>query len=193
MERPALIVVDMLNDFFQEWEPEPRQELVQSINELTDLMRSVDHTVIWVRQEFSPDLSDAFPEMREHGIKMTIKGTPGSQLLPELTVSPADLKVVKKRYSAFFGTDLDFELARTQPDSVIVAGINTHACVRMTAIDAYQRDWKVVLAGDCVASYDREHHDISLKYMDGKIAQVMSNEQIRDALALVSSRRTGTD
>jgi isochorismate hydrolase len=35
---------------------------------------------------------------------------------------------------------------------------------RTAAIDAYRRDWKVVLAADCVDSYDREHHEISLRY-----------------------------
>jgi len=49
---------------------------------------------------------------------------------------------------------------------------------RTTAIDAYQRDWPVVLASDCIDSYDKEHHAISLRYMTGKIASVMSNSQI---------------
>ena len=48
----------------------------------------------------------------------------------------------------------------------------------MTAIDAYQRDLEVVLATDCLASYDEEHARISLSYMDGKIARTMSNEEI---------------
>jgi len=192
MERPALIVVDMLNDYFEEWNQASRAQLTQSINDLADFMRDAGHSIIWVRQEFEPDLSDAFPEMRQRGIHVTIKGTPGSQLLPELHTSLSDMYLVKKRYSAFYGTDLDFELARTQPDSLIIAGINTHACVRTTAIDAYQRDWNVVLAGDCIDSYDREHHDISLKYMDGKIARVMSNNQIRDTLVPGYNRRAAS-
>jgi isochorismate hydrolase len=73
-------------------------------------------------------------------------------------------------------------LHRLTPDVLILAGINTHACVRVTAIDAYQRDWKIVVAADCVDSYDREHHDISMQYMKGKIAMVMTNEEIRSAL-----------
>jgi len=77
--------------------------------------------------------------------------------------------IIKKRYSAFFGTTLDETLARLTPDTLILAGINTHACVRTTAIDAYQRDWPVVLAGDCIGSYDQEHHEISLRYMKDKI------------------------
>jgi nicotinamidase-related amidase len=89
---------------------------------------------------------------------------------------------VKKRYSAFFGTGLDELLAQLKPDSVILAGINTHACIRTTAIDAYQRDWPVMLALDCVDSYDREHHEVSLKYMKAKIAAVMTNREIESAL-----------
>ncbi|MGD1025924.1 MAG: isochorismatase family protein [Candidatus Sulfotelmatobacter sp.] len=53
----------------------------------------------------------------------------------------------------------------------------------MTAIDGYQRDWEIVVAEECVDSYDREHHDISMKYMKDKIATVMSNQEIRLALA----------
>jgi isochorismate hydrolase len=91
--------------------------------------------------------------------------------------------VIKKRYSAFYETDLDQLLRRLRPDALILAGINTHACVRVTAIDGYQRDWEIVVAEECVDSYDREHHDISMKYMKDKIATVMSNQEIRLALA----------
>jgi len=69
------------------------------------------------------------------------------------------------------------------PDALILAGINSHACIRVTAIDAYQRDWEVIVAADCVDSYDREHHDISLRYMKDKIALVMTNREIGMALA----------
>jgi nicotinamidase-related amidase len=139
--------------------------------------------VIWVRQEFRPDLSDAFREVRAKGIRITIEGTPGCQLAPELATDPTDPVLIKKRYSAFFGTSLDEILALHRPDGLILAGINTHACIRMTAIDAYQREWDVILATDCIGSYDREHHDISLRYMNGKIAAVMSNEEIWRMLA----------
>jgi len=183
MRRPVLIVIDMLNDFLEKWAPAPRQELVRSINELVGLMRQLGRPVIWVRQEFEPDLRDAFPEMKDKGIRVTIKGTAGCEIASDLATAPSDPVVVKKRYSAFFGTELEEMLARWKTDALILAGINTHACVRMTAIDAYQRDWRIVLAADCVGSYDREHHDISMKYMKDKIATVMSNQELRSALA----------
>jgi isochorismate hydrolase len=89
--------------------------------------------------------------------------------------------LIKKRYSAFYGTSLDQLLEQWSYDALILAGINTHACIRMTAIDAYQRDHRAILAGDCIDSYDREHHHISLRYMKGSIADVMTNEEIRQA------------
>ena len=182
MKRPVLIVIDMLNDFLDRWEPVQRRKLLQSINELASLLRGGSHPVIWVRQEFEADLRDAFAEMRAKEIHIAIKGTAGCRIVSELAVAEQDRVIVKKRYSAFYGTDLDEILTALAPGAVILAGINTHACIRTTAVDAYQRDWPVVLAGDCVDSYDREHHEISLKYMRDKIATVMSNEEIRLAL-----------
>jgi len=183
MQRSALIVIDMLNDFLDQWPLPSRQRLTASINELAGIMREFGCPVIWVRQEFEPDLRDAFPEMRAKGIRKTIKDTPGCEMVPELVVAPTEPVVVKKRYSAFFNTVLDTTLARLEPDSLTLAGINTHACVRMTAVDAYQRDWPVVLAADCIDSYDREHHEISIRYMQGKIARLMNNHEIREELA----------
>jgi nicotinamidase-related amidase len=178
MKRPVLIVVDMLRDFLDGWPAHAREKLVQSTNELVAIVRGRGNPIIWVRQEFEPDLSDAFPEMRAKRTPITIKGTPGCQIVPELPIGPSDTVLVKKRYSAFFGTDLDRILRELNPDTIILAGINTHACVRMTAIDAYQRDLPVVLARECVASYDEEHHAITLRYLQGKIAKLMTNAEI---------------
>ena len=183
MQRPVLIVVDMLRDFLDRWPAHARETLVQSTNELVAMMRSRGNPIIWVRQEFEPDLSDAFPEMRANNTRVTIKGTPGCQIVPELQVAASDIVLVKKRYSAFFGTDLDRMLHELKPDPIIIAGINTHSCVRMTAIDAYQRDLPVVLARECVGSYEAEHHAIMLRYLQGKIAKLMSNTEIRANMA----------
>lgn len=183
MKQPVLLVIDLLNDFLDSWPKADRDRLLHSTNQLITLMRASHRPVIWVRQEFEPDLHDAFAEMRAKGIRITIRGTRGAQMPSELNVDPADIVIIKKRYSAFFGTNLDQRLADLQVGAVILAGINTHACIRMTAIDAYQRDIPVILAADCIGSYDREHHDISVHYMKDKIAAVMTNDEIAGRLA----------
>jgi nicotinamidase-related amidase len=187
MRRPVLIVIDMLNDFLAKWPEASKTRLLSSTKDLVGMMRQRGHPIIWVRQEFEPDLRDAFPEMLSKGIKITIKGTDGCQIVADLAMAPSDHVVIKKRYSAFFKTDLDQTLDSLKPDVLVLAGINTHACVRMTAIDAYQRDWKTIVAVDCVDSYDREHHDISLEYIKDKIALVMTNEELRKLMSTDSA------
>jgi nicotinamidase-related amidase len=182
MKKPVLLVIDMLNDSLANWEPGRRKGLVETINELVRRMRGFSCPVIWVRQEFEPDLRDAFPEMRAKGIHIAIKGTAGCEIVSGLSPATSETVIVKKRYSAFFGTGLDEVLAALGVDAIILAGVNTHACIRTTAIDAYQRDWPVVLATDCVDSYDQEHHEVSLRYMKDKIAKVLTNREIEAAL-----------
>jgi len=94
--------------------------------------------------------------MRRRAIRVTIEGTPGCEIAAELAVDPAtDTNLVKKRYSAFHGTTLDKVLAAFATDGLIIAGVNTHACIRTTVIDAYQRDWEVVVAADCIGGQAR--------------------------------------
>lgn len=178
---PVLLIIDMLNSFLARWEPEQKGELICATNRLAQHFRSRAWPVIWIRQDFKPDLSDAFLEMRDKNISINLIGSDESRIAIGLDVAASDAVIVKKRYSAFFGTDLDAVLDRLEATELVLAGINTHACVRMTAIDAYQRDIRVVLAREAVSSYDEEHERISLRYMHGKIARVMTIAEIIDA------------
>lgn len=179
--RGVLIVVDMVEDMFVDNDlTAERQRLTSCINDLVSFARARDYPVVWVRQEYSPDLSDAPREYKLKRIQRTIRGTKGAQFLAELAIDPRDLVVIKPRYSPFFGTALGEQLEAWNPGMVIVAGVNTHACVRMTAIDAYQRDYEVFVISDCVGSYDRNHHNVSLRYIDGKIGTVLSREEFAD-------------
>ncbi|MFN8573902.1 MAG: cysteine hydrolase [Gemmatimonadaceae bacterium] len=179
MRRPALLVIDVLNDLFLEPPlSAQRDRLTSGINELASIFRERGHPVIWVRQEFKADLSDAFLDMRRHKQQRTIAGTPGSQLVSELDVRVDDVVVVKKRYSAFFRTTLEETLAARNIDGLVVAGVNTHACVRMTVIDAYQRDMEVIIASDCTSSYDEEHDRVTRRYLKDKIARLLTNPEI---------------
>lgn len=180
----AALIIDMQADFFaDDGLSRRRGALIERINDLVATCRRAGAPVVWVKQEWADDLSDAMLDAKRKGIRLVIAGTPGAALLAELDHRPGDPVIVKKRYSAFFGTNLDQLLGSLRAARLIVAGINTHACVRTTVIDAYQRDYEVILARDCIDSHDREHHDISWKYMDGHLGRGMGNEEIRSVLA----------
>jgi len=56
--------------------------------------------------------------------------------------------------------------------------------VRATFFIGWRRDWPIVLATDCIGSYDIEHHHLTLKYMKDKIATLLANREIEVALGL---------
>lgn len=177
-----LLIIDMLNDYLDRWPEAGRRPLIASTNELVDGVREAGHPVIWVRQALRPDLSDAFLEMRDRQISMTIEGTRGAEIHAGLHRAPSDPVILKKRYSAFFQTGLDDILAAYTIDRLILAGLNTHACIRMAAIDAYQRDYRVVVATDCIGSPDARHAEVTLDYLRDKIAVLQNNEEILSSL-----------
>lgn len=65
MPRDCLIIVDMLNDYLDRRDGETRARLIGNMNQLIARFRSAGCPVLWVRQSFEPDLSDAFLEMRD--------------------------------------------------------------------------------------------------------------------------------
>lgn len=178
----ALMIIDMQIDALEALPPESVDQLVDRQNRLAQAFRARGLPVILVRGEFKADLSDAFLEMRRRQIAVSIEGTPGAALHPGIDRDESDIEIVKKRYSTFFRTNLDEILADRSVGRLVLTGVNTHACIRMAAIDAYQRDLEVVIVEDAVASYDDEHASVSLRYMTDKIAAVMSAESAIAAL-----------
>lgn len=177
--KKALLIIDLLQDFFKEGLlADHRQKLTIFVNELVDVARKQEMPIIWIRQEYKNNLSDAPLYNRKHNKQITIKGTTGCQLLPELHYEESDYEIIKKRYSAFFNTNLEKLLEQLHIDTIIITGINTMTCVRTTAIDAYQRDYNVILALDGVDSYDVEQHKNSIKYLQYSIARGMRNDKI---------------
>ncbi len=182
--RFATLVIDLQEDFFvHERLVRLRPALTRHVNDLVHTCRAHGVPVIWVKQEFAPDLSDAMRDVRESGTRIVIAGTPGAAILRELDCRASDHVVVKKRYSPFFGTTLDALLASLQPEQLIIAGINTHACVRMAVVDAYQRDYEIILARDCIDSYDVAHHEMTWQYMEGRLGRGMGNDAIQSLMA----------
>ncbi|MGA7304692.1 MAG: cysteine hydrolase [Rhodothermales bacterium] len=187
----ALIFIDLIEDYFDRgiWPdsdlPDRRSELMAAANELSRICRARGVPVVWIRQEFSADFSDAFLHARRAGTRYAIAGTPGAALAAGLEARPDEAVLTKKRFSAFFGTGLNELLVDLQATTVILAGITTAWCVRSTAVDAYQCDFEVILATDCMAAFDEASHRASLTAMDGYIATCMTNAEVADRLDLL--------
>jgi nicotinamidase-related amidase len=91
-----------------------------------------------------------------------IRGTPGAEPIPELRRATGDVFLPKRRFSAFFKTDLDQTLRTLGVDTVLVTGITTAFCVLATAFDALAHDFSAVIVEDCCAAAKPEVHEAAL-------------------------------
>jgi ureidoacrylate peracid hydrolase len=144
----AVLVVDMLNDFVDPAGKMPLAggaSVIAPIRGLADGMRRLGAAVIWVCDRHQPDDRE-FAKRDPH----CLDGTWGAQIIPQLPPQPGDRELVKRRYSAFFGTDLDLLLRELGIRTVIATGVVTNICVRSTVHDAFFHGYQVVVPEDCV-------------------------------------------
>ena len=77
-----------------------------------------------------------------------------------------DYLIQKRRYSAFYGTDLEILLRGLKVDTLILTGGLTDVCVHYTFVDAHQGDYFCRVIEDCVAGSSIEAHDAALRAME---------------------------
>ncbi len=158
--KPAVIIVDMLEDSFKEPRNPEREEekIVQPMHAFLKRCRSALIPVVFANDSF---LKEDFL-FRGKLKPYAIRGTAGEQVLHDLAPELNDIILMKRRFSAFFKTDLDQTLRTYGIDTVAIGGINTHVCVIATALDAVCHDFYTILLEDLCAAARREHHESTL-------------------------------
>jgi nicotinamidase-related amidase len=109
-----------------------------------------------------------------------LEGSLQTEIVPELGPASTDYVVrTKKRLSGFYGTDLEFLLRTHGVETVVLAGINTNTCVLCTAFEAFNRDLRVIVAEDAVASmYGEDLHRFGLQNVARCLGWVLPVDEI---------------
>jgi nicotinamidase-related amidase len=109
---------------------------------------------------------------------------PDWQSFPEkLGPKPGDHVLRKFTWSAFFGTDLDFQLRRRGVRTVVLGGIATNFGAEGTGRDARALGYSVVFVEDAMRAITEEEHRHSVRYTMPMIGRVRSTQEILDGLA----------
>ena len=160
--RYAIIVVDMLEEFVRgRLRAEAAEAIVPNVAKLLRFARSYRIPVVYAVDSHHPNV-DA--ELRLWG-PHAIRGSPEARVVEELKPEAGDYVVYKRRYDAFFETDMDLLLRELEVDTVILTGIHTHICVQQTAVGAFFRGYKIIVPTDCVAAATKDWHERGLEYM----------------------------
>ncbi|MEM2943626.1 MAG: isochorismatase family cysteine hydrolase [Methanomassiliicoccales archaeon] len=157
----AIVVVDMINDFvYGKFGSERARGIVSSVSTLVDTARKRGDLIVFTRDAHSS--SD--PELEIWG-DHAMKGTAGSEIIPDLKVKEGDHVIEKTTYSSFFNTNLDEVLKKHGIKEVVIVGVTTDICVRHTAADAFFRGYKIVIPKECVQTISDEIQDRALDEM----------------------------
>lgn len=185
-EKTAIIVICMQNIFLRANSPiySPNAEtLVPKLQGLLELCRGKKMKVIHVMSALRADgsdlgrLGDIRPMIRQKNLFGS--GTPPVDVIDELK-SPGDIFIEKRRYDAFFGTDLDVVLRANNINTVLISGIATNGCCEATACEAFSRDYKVVFLSDGNATEGLP--DMGWGPLSPEVAQRSRSSRLRSAV-----------
>ena len=164
--KAALLVVDCLNDFLDLKGAlncgQAGRDVIPAIAREIARARRDGQDVLYACDAHRPDDAE-FALYPPH----CLAGSWGAEIVPELAPEPEDRIIPKRRFSAFFGTDLDLVLRESGADALRIVGVCTNICVLYTTADARMRGYGVAVPTDAVASFDSEAHRFALGQLSG--------------------------
>ncbi|MFB3884070.1 MAG: cysteine hydrolase family protein [Thermodesulfobacteriota bacterium] len=186
--KPAILVIDMLKDNFKE---SPRNPFLQegrailpNLKKLLGESRKKNFPIVFACDSFLTGDFIFKSRLKIH----SIRGTKGAEVIDDLKPEPADFILPKRRFSAFFKTDLDQTLRMLGVDTIVVAGMTTEVCVLMTAMDGLCHDFSVILLEDCSASRSKEFHQGCLSlYRDSTLHPLLRVMTLDELMKEISS------
>jgi nicotinamidase-related amidase len=171
--RPVLVVIDIQEADFSDAIDESGiaampgyRERVSRTRELVDIAHEVGVPVIFVKEVHRPDHIDFGRELDGDEDVHCIESDPMTDYARAMDPRPTDYFIAKRRYSCFFGTDLEILLKGLRADTLILTGGLTNVCVHYTFLDGHQHDYFCRVVEDCVAGSSERAHEAALEAME---------------------------
>ncbi len=133
---------------------------------LVEAARTAGVPIVFFQEAHRPDHVDFGRELDGVEDVHCIEGNTGTELVDELLPQDGDYFIRKRRYSCFFGTDLEILLKGLGADTLILAGGLTDVCVHYTFVDGHQRDYYMRLVEDCCGGSSEARHEAALDAME---------------------------
>jgi nicotinamidase-related amidase len=147
--------------------PAERKERWARARGLVSAARAASVPVVFIQEVHRPDLVDFGRELDGVEDVHCVEGLDSTAIAAaEIDFRPGDYFVPKRRYSAFYATDLDILLKGLKVQTLILTGGLTDVCVRYTFVDGHQGDYHCRVVEDCVGGSSRTAHDAALNAME---------------------------
>ena len=189
----ALIVIDIqASTFVQKTNDEraiPHMEdydiRMLRARSVIDKARECNIPVIFIQEIHRANLVDFGRELDGDEDIHCLDNNPETDIAKkQMGFEPDDYLIQKRRYSAFFGTDLEILLKGLKAETLIMVGGLTDVCVHYTFVDGHQSDYFCRVIEDCVAGSGIEAHNASLKAMEYlQTGAIRGIDEVLDAMA----------
>ena len=156
--RTAVLVIDVLGG--SEGTVDALQEMAGNAVAIVKAARAKGLPVFFACDAHVREYDRELELWGEHGIA----GTQGSRPLDAFELQDSDIVVPKRRYDAFFQTDLDLTLRELGVGTLIAVGCDTNICVLQTLAGAYFRGYKTIVPADATASFLVGTQEAGLEY-----------------------------
>ena len=203
--KTAIVLIEPQNDFLS-----PGGAMYQYIKEQLakrNVIGNLQHLLEGARGRvkifyvpFHP-FYEGFPELKKggpateglRGLEMNMKadwgtgawlrGTPGPEIIKELTPHEGDIVVEgKKTLDAFHSTGLDYYLRANEVEYVAFVGFHTNWCVESSARSAYDKGYRVIVISDCTGTDTQAEQDYAETYIFPKIGMVTTAKEFLASL-----------
>lgn len=193
-ENPALLIVDMQNDFVRLGGPlrvpdalatiPAQQALIAAFRArgrpvvYTKFLSSQTPSLAWIwSPECEPPTKCCWRGYRRHYPDLD-RELECTEIIDELQPAPGDPIIEKYGYGAFHGTRLNDCLRELGVGSLAVTGTVTQICVEETAREAYHHRFPTTMVKDAVSSFDPELHAATLRNFAMKFGWVQSSAEV---------------
>ena len=188
-QRPALIVVDMIRGFTDPACPlgGDYPSVIAANQALLRAFRAAHLPVFFTTVIYrSADQAQVF-RARVPALNVLTPNSKWVDIDPALGRKDNEPIIEKQWASAFFKTDLDDQLRNQNVDSLVVTGLTTSGCVRASALDGLQYDYKVFVPREAVGDRNQDAHQANLFDLHAKYADVVSLDDILTSLKGITS------
>lgn len=176
----ALLIMDVQQGVVERF---GQPSLLDCLGNALAAARSADIPIIFIRVAFRPGFPEVSPANRSFSAIASTAGdrfgenSTATQIHPALAPRPGEPIVVKKRVSAFTGSDLEVLLRSMNITHLVLAGIATSGVVLSTLREAADRDYQLTVLADACADADEEVHRVLLDKVFPRQATVIATQQ----------------
>lgn len=182
--RPALLVIDVTRGFTDQSSPlgSDAESVVAAIQRLLEVFRKRGLPVFYTTVAFDAPMQARVFRAKLPALDILTPGSKWVDIDPRIKPRDGEPVIVKHSASGFFGTDLAQQLVGAGVESVFVTGLTTSGCVRATAVDALQHNFRVIVPREAVGDRDLSAHEANLHDIDCKYGDVVSMAKSLDLL-----------